>query len=82
LHGTTLSVIAAGIERSICETCGHISVSFVSEVAGPVTRRHFARPADEGLEPDPLTVSPFADEERLGVRRREHADPQRLLLIA
>lgn len=82
LHEATLSVIASGVERSICETCGHISVSFVSEVSGPVTRRHFARPADEGLEPDILVANPFADEERLGVRRREHADPRRLLLTA
>ena len=80
-HESTLTVTATGVSRSICETCGHISVSFVSEVSGPVTRRHFARPADEGVEPDILTISPFADEERLGVRRREHADTRRLLLL-
>lgn len=80
-HRTVLTVAAAGVERSICETCGHISVSFPSRVAGPVTRRHFARPADEAAADPEIIQSPFADEERMGVRRRDQASPD-LRLIA
>jgi hypothetical protein len=80
LHETTLSVAAAGVERSICESCGHISVVFLTELSGPVYRKRFARPADEAAD-SPL-YNPFAEEERLGVRRREHAAPGSLLLTA
>jgi hypothetical protein len=79
-HESTLSVAAAGVERSICENCGHISVAFLSEMSGPVYRSRFARPADEAAD-SPL-CNPFADEARLGVRRREHASPGSLLLTA
>jgi hypothetical protein len=80
LHESNLSVAAAGVERSICENCGHISVVFLTEMSGPVYRRKFARPADEAAD-SPL-CNPFAEEERLGVRRREHAAPGSLLLTA
>jgi hypothetical protein len=80
LHDSALSVAAAGVERSICENCGHISVAFITEMSGPVYRSRFARPADEAVE-SPL-VNPFAEEERLGVRRREHVAPESLLLTA
>jgi hypothetical protein len=79
IHDTVLTVCAAGVERAICETCGHISVSFPSEVSGPATRDHFARPADAASTADEVPDYPFADEERLGVRRRDHADPGLLL---
>lgn len=83
-HEAALAILAAGVERSICETCGHISVSFVARVSGPVSRDHFARPADEGLCEDLIIDdhSPFADQERIGVRRRENASPEGLLLTA
>lgn len=81
-HETRLTVTAAGVERSICETCGHIGVSFTFELSGPVTREHFARPADEELEPEVEVTTPFATEESLGVRRRSHADRGQLLLTA
>lgn len=77
-HDNELSVTAAGVHRSICEDCGHISVRFVTEVSGPIYRSRFSRPAD-GDEPEDF---PFADEPRMGVRRREGTDPHSLLLIA
>lgn len=80
LHETTLAVTAAGVQRAICETCGHISVRFLRELEGPVFRNRFSRPADEAVE-SPVS-NPFADEARIGVRRREHTDPQTLLLTA
>jgi hypothetical protein len=71
---------AAGVERSICETCGHISVRFTTELSGPVYRNRFARPADEAVE-DPL-VFPFAEEPRIGVQRREQTHPESLLIAS
>ena len=79
LHESTLSVAAAGVERSICENCGNISVTFIAEISGPVYRSRFARPADEAVD-SPL-VNPFS-EECLGVQRREHVAPESLLLTA
>lgn len=79
-HDTTLSVTAAGVHRSICETCGHISVRFVSEASGPVYRSRFSRPADEGSESP--QDNPFVEEARLGVQRRERDNQESLLLSA
>ncbi|MGD2101767.1 MAG: hypothetical protein PVG83_05970 [Acidimicrobiia bacterium] len=79
VHDSVLTVATPGVERSICETCGHISVNFSSVVSGPVTRHHFARPADEAHAANEPTDNPFADEERLGVRRRSDSDPLELI---
>ncbi|HEY6635507.1 MAG TPA: hypothetical protein VI141_07825 [Acidimicrobiia bacterium] len=81
LHQHVLTVVACGVERTICEICGHIGVSFVSEVTGPVTRQHFARPADEGLDDVEELLNPFADQTRLELRRRESPDRRSLLLL-
>lgn len=90
-HDTTLSVTASGVRRSICEACGHISVRFVSEASGPAYRSRFSRPADEGyessqdnrlIESDSPQANPFVEEARLGVRRREPANQEKLLLSA
>lgn len=79
-HETALSVTAAGVERSICETCGHIGVRFLTEMEGPVFRNLFARPADLAVE-SPMT-NPFSEEPRFGVSRRAHPGPESLLLSA
>lgn len=47
-HVTTLSTLSSGIERKVCETCGHLSVHFHTAIRGPIDRERFARPADEG----------------------------------
>lgn len=78
MHENVLSVSAAGVERSICEDCSHISVHFLSELSGPVFRSRFARPADDDGSKSP-EASPFAEDGGLGVRRREPADPKSLL---
>lgn len=80
VHDTILSVTASGVRRSICETCGHISVRFVSEASGPAYRSRFSRLADEGSESP--QDNPFVEEARLGVRRREPANQESLLLSA
>jgi hypothetical protein len=72
--------MAAGVERSICETCGHIGVRFTTELSGPVFRSRFARPADEAVE-SPLAF-PFAEEPRIGVQRREQTHTASLLIAS
>lgn len=79
-HDTALSVVAAGVERSICETCGHISVRFLTEMEGPIFRNRFARPAD--LAAESLMTNPFSEEPRLGVTRRQRPGQPDLLLTA
>lgn len=79
-HETALTVAAAGVERSICETCGHIGVRFLSEMEGPIFRNRFARPAD--LAEGSPTTNPFSERPRVGIRRRERQDPRSLLLTA
>lgn len=46
-HTDTLSTLSMGIERVVCETCGHLSVHFHNSLTGPIDRERFARPADE-----------------------------------
>lgn len=46
LHPTTLTTTTAGLERIVCESCGHLSVRYLRGLTHPVDRRQFARPAD------------------------------------
>jgi len=46
-HTHTLTVSSAGLERAICETCGHVSLAFMTDMVGDVRRSAFAREADE-----------------------------------
>ncbi len=45
-HRSTVSVHSSGVERAVCESCGHVSVQFVSDLAGEVERDRFARPVE------------------------------------
>jgi len=81
-HTETLITATAGVERIVCETCGHLSFSFPEVLSGPVHRRWFARPADRVEEarvvhePDddwltqytPVTHTPHVDEEAAAAR--------------
>lgn len=42
-HRKTVSVQSSGVERVVCELCGHVSVQFLSDLAGEVERTRFAR---------------------------------------
>ena len=81
-HTETLITATAGLERIVCETCGHLSFNFPEVLSGPVHRRWFARPADRVEEarvvhePDddwltqytPVTHTPHVDEEAAAAR--------------
>lgn len=45
-HTQTLSTITAGLERTVCEDCGHLTISERGGLDGPIERARFARPAD------------------------------------
>ena len=47
VHTDTVIVRSTGIERAMCETCGHLSIRFVSEPTEEFQRTVFARQADE-----------------------------------
>ena len=53
-HTETLTTATAGLERIVCETCGHLSFNFPEVLSGPVHRRWFARPADRVVETQPV----------------------------
>jgi hypothetical protein len=68
-HAVALTVQSIGIERVVCEACGHVSVHFLGGLTGEVDRDRFARPieregrhqrADEESEDQPL-VDDLAD---------------------
>jgi hypothetical protein len=52
-HTETLTATTAGVERIVCESCGHLSFNFPKVLSGPVHRRRFARPADDVGAPQP-----------------------------
>lgn len=46
-HYDTVNVICNGLERVICEQCGHVTIRYESMISGDVTRSQFPRRADE-----------------------------------
>ncbi len=46
LHTETVSTTTAGLERIVCEACGHLGFRFPEVLSGPVDRDRFIRPAD------------------------------------
>ena len=47
VHSETVNVISNGLERVICEQCGHVSVRYESMISGDLSRSQFPRKADE-----------------------------------
>jgi hypothetical protein len=60
-HDATVSVVSAGIERIICESCGLVGVSYQSALDGAIDRRAFARDADQLSDPESLVFAATAD---------------------
>lgn len=50
-HTETLAVMSAGIERIVCEACGHVSFSIQIESTAAIEREMFARSIDLAQEP-------------------------------
>ena len=42
-HAATITVNNAGIERTVCETCGHVSINAGEGLSGTVKRSQFER---------------------------------------
>ncbi|MGA7097767.1 MAG: hypothetical protein WB245_09395 [Acidimicrobiia bacterium] len=55
-HPSTLSTTTAGLERIVCESCGHLSVRYLDGLDHPVDRRQFARPADRFQRDQPTAT--------------------------
>lgn len=49
-HRVTVSVRSTGVERVVCEECGHVSVHFLTDLDGEIERTSFARPIDREEE--------------------------------
>lgn len=46
LHTANMTVVSAGLERVICEVCGHLSFRCLAELTGKVERSRFLREVD------------------------------------
>lgn len=46
-HTTTITISAAGMERAICEACGHVSFNYQPELTKSIDRERFARTVDQ-----------------------------------
>ena len=71
LHEETLTTITCGLQRIVCESCGHVGVRYIRPIAGPIDWRRFARQADliheataihDELGEDPHPDSLYRDE--------------------
>jgi ribosomal protein S27AE len=49
-HETRSRVLAAGVERTACGKCGHVSFAFIDGSRETTYREWFAREADERAE--------------------------------
>jgi hypothetical protein len=47
-HRVTVAVRSGGIERRVCESCGHVGVHFLADLSGEVERTSFARSVERG----------------------------------
>jgi len=47
LHTANLTVVSAGLERVICEACGHLSFRYLAELTGKIDRSRFLREVDQ-----------------------------------
>lgn len=47
-HRTTVSIVSSGVQRLVCESCGHVSVHFMADLGGEVERTRFARNIERG----------------------------------
>lgn len=46
LHTFNMTVVSAGLERVICEACGHLSFRYLATLSGKVDRSRFEREVD------------------------------------
>lgn len=46
MHPQTMSITSAGIDRIVCEACGHVSFTDTTELTSEIGREMFARPVE------------------------------------
>lgn len=51
-HVSTITISSGGLEREICERCGHVSFQFGHQIQGAIDRNAFARPVDSQTAPN------------------------------
>jgi hypothetical protein len=50
-HANTITVRNAGIERKVCETCGHVSINAEEGLSGAASRSQFERVVERSAIP-------------------------------
>lgn len=46
LHDEIVTVVSTGLERVICEGCGHLSFRYLAELSSEIDRSRFGREVD------------------------------------
>ena len=46
LHDEIVTVVCTGLQRVICEGCGHLSFRYLAELTGNIDRSRFGREVD------------------------------------
>lgn len=45
-HSETITISTSGLDRNVCEICGHVSMTLTSDLEGDIDRNVFARQAE------------------------------------
>ena len=53
-HDSTITVINAGIERTVCESCGNVSINASEGLSGTASRSQFEREIERAEQPTQL----------------------------
>lgn len=56
VHQSTVEVTTNGLQRVVCEDCGHIAFRPVATLAGDIDRSRFARRSLEGAHAESNTM--------------------------
>ena len=74
-HSETMSTIAAGLERSVCETCGHLSFRWHEDVSDYIDRERTTNRSGVTAH-DVVDLGLFALDARFGIRSRYELHPE------
>lgn len=76
-HAETMSIIAAGLERILCETCGHLSFRWHEDLLAYIEREQTGAMAQAQ---HPVDTGLFALQTRFNIRSRHELHPDNAAL--
>lgn len=70
-HSKTITISTSGLDRNVCEMCGHVSMTFTSDLEGDIDRNVFARQADEPSQDIVYEAQPIDEPQTNGGTRKQ-----------